>query len=116
MPAGGDALSVFLLPMQSNSKNVEFAHAFIPARRSWFKVVLELLKMVANKCNYDKTRLIVDIGRMINFIESHAVEDANGDDHPLCAVVYQELRADLEKHQAKLKEAVAGLSREGKYY
>lgn len=70
--------------------------------------------MVSN-CNYDKTKLLYKISKIIGFIEKHAVQDAGKDGHPLCAEEYRELKQDLERHAEKLRLAVEGLSREGKF-
>jgi hypothetical protein len=70
--------------------------------------------MLAN-CNYDKTKLLYKISKIIAFIERHAVHDADRDSHPLCAEEYKELKQDLERHAEKLRMAVEGLSREGKF-
>ncbi len=66
-------------------------------------------------CNYDKTKLIHEISETIRFLDVHAKEDSEASGHPLCGVVYDELRADLMKHLQKLNLAVAGLANEGKY-
>ena len=70
--------------------------------------------MLSN-CNYDKTKLLAKISKIAGFIEKHAIKDAEKDGHPLCAEEYQELKQDLERHLEKLRMAVEGLSREGKY-
>ena len=66
-------------------------------------------------CNYDKTKLLYKIMKIAGFIEKHAIKDAERDDHPLCAEEYNELKQDLERHVEKLRLAVEGLSREGKF-
>lgn len=66
-------------------------------------------------CNYDKTKLIHELSELIRFIDLHAVKDSDESGHPLCGVVYQEMRDDLQKHLQKLSLAVQGLSNEGKY-
>jgi len=66
-------------------------------------------------CNYNKTKLIHQIAAIRHFLKKHAVEDAKKANHPLCARMYEELSEDLGKHLQKLKAAVAGLAREGKY-
>lgn len=66
-------------------------------------------------CNYDKTKLLYKIAKVIEFIEKHSIHDAEKDGHPLCAEEYKELRHDLERHMEKLRSAVEGLSREGKF-
>ena len=66
-------------------------------------------------CNYDKTKLLYKTIKMIVFIEKHAIKDAEKDGHPLCAGEYKELRQDLERHMEKLRAAVEGISREGKF-
>jgi len=66
-------------------------------------------------CNYNKVKLIHDISRILNFINKHAIPDAEAENHPLCVEMHKELAADLEKHLAKLSEAVKGLSKEEKF-
>jgi len=66
-------------------------------------------------CNYDKTKLIHEISEIIRFIDLHAVKDSEETGHPLCGLVYSELREDLQKHLLKLNLAVQGLSKEEKY-
>lgn len=66
-------------------------------------------------CNYDKTKLLYKIMKFATFIEKHAIRDAEKDGHPLCAEEYKELKQDLDRHIEKLRSAVEGLSREGKF-
>jgi len=66
-------------------------------------------------CNYDKTKLIHELSSIKHFINKHAIDDAKKANHPLCAVMYKEVAADIEKAIEKLKAAVTGLAREGKY-
>ena len=66
-------------------------------------------------CNYDKTKLLYKIMKIAAFIDRHAIKDAERDSHPLCAEEYKELKHDLESHIEKLRLAVEGLSREGKF-
>jgi len=66
-------------------------------------------------CNYDKTKLLYKISVLANFLEKHAIRDAEKDSHPLCAEEYRELKQDLERHLEKLRAAVEGLSRESKF-
>ena len=70
--------------------------------------------MVCN-CNYDKTKILYKLSKLAVFIEKHAMHDANKDGHPLCAEEYKELKHDLERHAEKLRVAIEGLSREGKF-
>jgi hypothetical protein len=70
---------------------------------------------VLTNCNYDKTKLLVELNKLIHFIDKHALKDAEKDGHPLCVAEYQELLEDLDKHAHKLRIAVEGLSKEGKY-
>ena len=70
--------------------------------------------MLSN-CNYDKTKLLCKLMKMASFVEKHAIRDAEKDGHPLCAEEYKELKQDLEKHVEKLRMAIEGLSREGKF-
>ena len=66
-------------------------------------------------CNYDKTKLLYQIMKISTHIDKHAMHDAEKDGHPLCAEEYKELKHDLERHIEKLRLAVEGLSREGKF-
>ncbi len=66
-------------------------------------------------CNYNKTKILYKISKVVSFIEKHAIHDAEKDGHPLCAEEYKELKQDLERHAEKLRAAVEGLSREGKF-
>jgi hypothetical protein len=66
-------------------------------------------------CNYGKTKILFKLAKISAYIEKHAIADANAAGHPLCAKLFEELKADLDKYQDKLKAAIAGLSREGKY-
>ena len=66
-------------------------------------------------CNYDKTKLLYKLVKTVLYIEKHAIEDAEKDGHPLCAEEYKELKQDLERHIEKLRLAVEGLSKEGKF-
>ena len=66
-------------------------------------------------CNYDKTKLLAKISKISGFIDKHAVRDAEKDGHPLCAEEYKEIKQDLERHMEKLRLAIEGLSREGKF-
>jgi hypothetical protein len=66
-------------------------------------------------CNYDKTKLIHELSALKHFIRKHAIDDAKKANHPLCAKMYEEVSAEIEKSIEKLKAAVTGLAREGKY-
>jgi len=66
-------------------------------------------------CNYDKTKLMHEISSLKHFINKHAIEDAKKANHPLCAEMYREVAADLDKALHKLKSAVVGLAKEGKF-
>ncbi len=74
----------------------------------------EVTQMMSN-CNYIKTKLMYKLMKIEHMIEQHAIKDAESDGHPLCANAYKELQQDLQKHVEKLRQAVEGLSREGKF-
>ena len=67
-------------------------------------------------CNYSKTKLIHNLSRIIWYLKNHAKKDAEDDGHVLCGKEYEELEKSLEMHLEKLRMAVEGLSREGKYH
>ena len=66
-------------------------------------------------CNYDKVKLLSKLLKISGFVEKHAIHDAEKDGHLLCAEEYKELKRDLNRHIEKLRIAVEGLSREGKF-
>ncbi len=66
-------------------------------------------------CNYDKTKILYKISKIVAMLEKHAIHDAERDGHPLCTEEYKELKHDLERHIEKLRLAVEGLSKEGKF-
>jgi len=66
-------------------------------------------------CNYGKTKILYKLSKMARYIDEHAIPDARAAGHPLCVAMFTEMKADLNKHIDKLRAAVAGLSREGKY-
>ena len=70
--------------------------------------------MVCN-CNYNKIKLLYKLSVLSACVEKHAIRDAEKDSHPLCAEECKELKQDLERHIEKLRLAVEGLSREGKF-
>jgi hypothetical protein len=71
---------------------------------------------VLSNCNYDKTKLLYKLSKIVAFLEKRAIKDAESGNHPLCAAEYTELKQDLERHIEKLRAAVEGLSREGKFW
>lgn len=66
-------------------------------------------------CNHNKTQLLAHLSSMIWKLEKQFIKDAEEANHPLCAKECEELSQDLKKHQEKLRQAVEGLSREGKF-
>jgi mevalonate pyrophosphate decarboxylase len=68
-----------------------------------------------DNCNYNKIRLLHDLSKIVWYLEKHAKQDAEESGHKLCSAVYDELQKDLEKHAEKLRQAIEGLSKEGKF-
>ena len=66
-------------------------------------------------CNYNKTKVLYKLMKLADFVDKHGDKDASQDGHPLCAEEMKELKHDLERHISKLRDAVEGLSREGKF-
>ena len=66
-------------------------------------------------CNYNKAKILYKLMKLDGFIEKHAIKDAEKDGHPLCAEECRELKRSLEMHIEKLRMAIEGLSREGKF-
>ena len=70
--------------------------------------------MLSN-CNYNKTKVLYKISKIVAFIDKNALHDSENDGHPFCKEEYMELKHDLERHMEKLRMAIEGLSREGKF-
>jgi len=66
-------------------------------------------------CNYNKVKLLHDLSKIASFLERHAQKNAEEKGHPLCKEMYSELGTDIEKHIDKLRQAVEGVSKEGKF-
>ncbi|MBW2980662.1 hypothetical protein KY360_04560 [Candidatus Woesearchaeota archaeon] len=66
-------------------------------------------------CNYNKIRLLHDLSRIVWYLERHAKKDAKKSGHVLCHKLCGEIQKDLEKHMEKLRQAIVGLSKEGKF-
>jgi hypothetical protein len=71
--------------------------------------------VVLDDCNYNKVRLMHDLSRIVWYLDKHAKADAKKSGHILCHAMCEELKKDLEKHMEKLRLAIEGLSREGKF-
>lgn len=67
-------------------------------------------------CNYNKIRLLRDLSRIVWYLKKHAKEDAKKEGHELCHAMCWEIERDLEKHIEKLRMAIEGLSKEGKFH
>lgn len=68
-----------------------------------------------DNCNYNKLRLLHDLSRVVWYLEKHVQHDAKESGHELCGVMCQEMQQDLEKHMEKLRMAIDGLAKEGKF-
>ena len=66
-------------------------------------------------CNYDKVRLMHEFSTLKWYLLKHAAKDAEKAHHPLCIKMYQEMADSLQKHIDKLKQAIEGLTKEGKF-
>ena len=62
-----------------------------------------------------KVRLLHDLSRIIWYLKQHAEDDTQSSDHGLCYEMSSELQVDLEKHSEKLRQAIEGLAKEGKF-
>ena len=70
--------------------------------------------MLSN-CNYNKIRLMHDLSRIDWYLKNHAKRDAKESGHQLCHAMCEEIEKDVEKHIEKLRLAIEGLSKEGKF-
>jgi Skp family chaperone for outer membrane proteins len=65
--------------------------------------------------SYDKVKLLHELSHVLNFLKKHALPEVEQKNQPLTEKLYQELAEDLDKHVEKLRQAVEGLAREGKF-
>lgn len=68
-----------------------------------------------DNCNYNKVRLLHDLSRIVWYLENHAKKDSETAGHELCHGMCEDLQNDLEVHMEKLRTAIEGLSKEGKF-
>lgn len=57
-------------------------------------------------CNYNKTKLVHELSRLIGFIDRHGIEDARKENDPGCAEELKGLRGDLETHLKNLSKGM----------
>lgn len=68
-----------------------------------------------NDCNYNKVRLLHDLSKIAAYLDRHAKGDAKKEGHELCYQMNEELLEYMNKHIEKLRQAIEGLSKEGKF-
>lgn len=68
-----------------------------------------------NNSSYSYTKLLYKLSKVSWYIEKHAMRDAGKAKHKLSIEMYKEMKADIDKHVEKLRLAIEGLSREGKF-
>ena len=66
-------------------------------------------------CNYNIVRLIADLSKISGYLKRHAIKDANDVDQPHTHALMEEIHSDIEVHIEKLRQAIEGLSKEGKF-
>lgn len=66
-------------------------------------------------CCYDQTKMLHELSRLHHFVERHALPEVRENDLPLTEELYKELLIDLDKNVEKFRQAIEGLSREGKF-
>ncbi len=70
--------------------------------------------MLSDPC-YDKAKVLTDLSSVCHFVKKHALPGVKNKNLPLSVKLYEELAADLEKYVEKFRQAVEGLSQEGKF-
>jgi len=66
-------------------------------------------------CNYDKTKLIFELSKLIGFLDKHAIQDSKNEEHGGCTATYQELKLDLDKHLHALTHEMTATAKQGTY-
>jgi len=66
-----------------------------------------------NNCNYNCTQQLSKKLALLWRIDQYT-KDAKDCGHPACADMWRKIKADEEKHVEMLRQAVEGLSKEGK--
>ena len=70
--------------------------------------------MIRNE-SYSYTKLLYKLCKISWYIQKHAIRDAKRAGHKLSIEMYKEMKVDIDKNIEKLRAAIEGLSREGKY-
>lgn len=68
-----------------------------------------------NDCNYNLVLLLNDLSRVAGYVDRHCKDDAAKAEQPLTQALMDEIHNDLEKNIEKLRQAVEGLAKEGKF-
>lgn len=70
--------------------------------------------MGLNNCNYNCTHHLT---RKLAFLSrvGRYIKDASDAGHPACVEVWKKIKVDEEQHVEMLRQAIEGLSREGKF-
>ena len=70
--------------------------------------------MLSNNC-YDVVAVMHQLSKVSHFLKQHGIAEAQKVNQPLLMQEFRDLNSDLDKHIEKLRMAVEGLSREGKF-
>ena len=73
------------------------------------------MSIILKNCNYNKVRLLNDFSRIVFYLNKHCERDAKKVGHVHCEALSKEVIADMETHIEKLRQAIEGLSKEGKF-
>lgn len=65
--------------------------------------------------SYTYTKLLHDLSRIVWYLDKHAKHDVKKAGHVLSDPMLEEMRKDLESNIEKVRKAIEGLSREGKF-
>lgn len=69
------------------------------------------MKMLSN-CNYNKTKLVHELSKIIGFIDRHGIEDAKKENDRGCAEELKGLKNNLENHLKNLSKGMETIVKE----
>ncbi len=67
-----------------------------------------------DNCNYNKTKILYKLSKLVGFLEGHAIEDAKKAGHRKCEEFYSKLRDELDKHLEGMRILVEECAKDGK--
>ena len=68
-----------------------------------------------NNASYSYSKVLYKLSKLSWYLEKHAIKDAKRAKHKLSIKMFGEMKSDMDKHIEKVRQAIEGLSKEGKF-